>query len=104
AVVSLEGSDLHLTVKTPPQIRIHGHLQRLDLPELMPSDTKSLEYSVVTDAQKKRFEETLELYFSFGVAGLARFRCNMFHQRGSVAAVYRLIPENIRSFAELGLP
>jgi twitching motility protein PilT len=104
AVVSLEGSDLHLTVKTPPQIRIHGHLQRLDLPELMPADTKSLAYSVLTDAQKKRFEETLELDFSFGVSGLARFRCNMFHQRGSVAAVYRLIPENIRSFAELGLP
>src|SRR5262245_42926138 len=104
AVVSLEGSDLHITTKTPPQIRIHGHLQRLDLPELSPADTKALAYSVLTDAQKKRFEETLELDFSFGIQGLARFRCNMFHQRGAVGAVYRLIPENIRSFAELGLP
>jgi twitching motility protein PilT len=59
---------------------------------------------VLTDQQKKRFEETLELDFSFGIRGLARFRCNMFNQRGAVAAVYRLIPENIRSFQELGLP
>jgi twitching motility protein PilT len=104
AVVSLQGSDLHITTKTPPQIRVHGHLQPLDLPELTPVDTKQLTYSVLTDAQKKRFEETLELDFSFGVQGLARFRCNMFHQRGSVAAVYRLIPEKIKSFGELGLP
>ncbi len=59
---------------------------------------------MLTDAQKKRFEETLELDFSFGIKGLARFRCNMFNQRGAVAAVYRLIPEKIRSFQELGLP
>jgi twitching motility protein PilT len=103
-VVEVQGSDLHITTKTPPQIRIHGHLERLDLPELSPADTKQLTYSVLTDAQKKRFEETLELDFSFGVQGLARFRCNMFHQRGSVGAVYRLIPEKIRAFSELGLP
>jgi twitching motility protein PilT len=103
-VVEVEGSDLHLTTRTPPQIRIHGHLERLDLPDLSPSDTKQLTYSVLTDNQKKRFEETLELDYSFGIEGLARFRCNMFHQRGSVGAVYRLIPEKIRSFAELGLP
>ena len=59
---------------------------------------------MLTDAQKKRFEETLELDFSFGIKGLARFRCNMFNQRGAVGAVYRLIPEKIRSFEELGLP
>src|SRR5687767_15339860 len=103
-VVEVNGSDLHITTKTPPQIRIHGHLERLDLPELNPADTKQLTYSVLTDSQKKRFEETLELDYSFGIEGLARFRCNMFHQRGSVGAVYRLIPEKIRSFAELGLP
>jgi twitching motility protein PilT len=72
--------------------------------ELAPSDTKQLAYSVLTDAQKKRFEEALELDFSFGIKGLARFRCNLFNQRGAVAAVYRLIPERIRSFDELGLP
>ena len=81
-----------------------GHLQRLPLPELAPSDTKQLVYSVLTDAQKKRFEETMELDFSFGIKGLARFRCNVFNQRGAVGAVYRLIPEKIRSFGELGLP
>jgi twitching motility protein PilT len=103
-VVEVNGSDLHITTKTPPQIRIHGHLERLELPELSPADTKQLTYSVLTDSQKKRFEETLELDFSFGIQGLARFRCNMFHQRGSVGAVYRLIPEKIRAFSELGLP
>jgi twitching motility protein PilT len=102
--LDLEGSDLHLTTNTPPQVRVHGKLQRLDLPPLTPSETKLLVYSVCTDAQKKRFEEFLELDFSFGVRGVGRFRCNVFSQRGAVAAVYRLIPERIRGFHELGLP
>ena len=59
---------------------------------------------MLTDAQKKRFEETQELDFSFGIRGLARFRCNLFNQRGAVGAVYRLIPERVRAFDELGLP
>ena len=59
---------------------------------------------MLTDAQKKRFEETQELDFSFGIRGLARFRCNMFNQKGAVGAVYRQIPEKIRAFDELGLP
>jgi twitching motility protein PilT len=103
-VVELSGSDLHITTNTPPQIRVHGHLQRLEGPNLTPAETKQLAYSVLTDAQKKRFEETLELDFSFGIKGLARFRCNMFNQRGAVGAVYRLIPEKILTFQELGLP
>ena len=102
--VEMEGSDLHLTTNTPPQVRVHGKLQRLALPDLTAAETKQLAYSVLTDAQKKRFEETLELDFSFGIRGIARFRCNVFNQRGAVAAVYRLIPERIRSFQELGLP
>ncbi|MDP1568868.1 MAG: type IV pilus twitching motility protein PilT [Vicinamibacterales bacterium] len=103
--VERSGSDLHLSIGTPPQVRVHGELERLpDFPELTPSDTKALAYSVLTDAQKKRFEETLELDFSFGIRGLARFRCNLFNQRGAVSAVYRLIPEQIKNFAELGLP
>ena len=80
----MNGSDLHLTTATPPQVRVHGKLQRLEFPELSPADTKQLAYSVLTDAQKKRFEETLELDFSFGIKGMARFRCNMFNQRGAV--------------------
>jgi len=102
--VEMDGSDLHVTVDTPPQVRVHGHLQRLLLPELVPSETKQLIYSVLTDAQKKRFEETMELDFSFGIKGLSRFRCNVFMQRGAVAAVYRVITEKIRPFGELGLP
>src|SRR5437867_1645935 len=103
-LVEMDGSDLHIATNTPPQIRVHGHLQRLALPDMQPSETKQLVYSVLTDAQKKRFEETMELDFSFGIKGLARFRCNVFNQRGAVGAVYRLIPEKIRSFGELGLP
>ena len=71
---------------------MHGELQRLSHPDLTPTDTKSLAYSVLTDAQKKRFEETQELDFSFGIRGIARFRCNMFNQKGAVGAVYRQIP------------
>ena len=103
-LVDNEGSDLHITTNTPPQIRVHGHLAPLDLPPLGPAETKALAYSVLTDAQKKRFEESCELDFSFGIRGIARFRCNVFNQRGAVAAVYRVIPEVIRTFQELGLP
>jgi twitching motility protein PilT len=103
-LVGLSGSDLHITTNTPPQVRVHGHLQRLEGGDMTPSDTKQLAYSVLTDAQKKRFEETLELDFSFGIKGLARFRCNMFNQRGAVGAVYRVIPEKILTFQDLGLP
>jgi twitching motility protein PilT len=103
-MVEMDGSDLHIATNTPPQVRVNGRLQRLALPELQPPETKGLVYSVLTDTQKKRFEETLELDFSFGIRGLARFRCNLFNQRGAVGAVYRLIPEKIRSFGDLGLP
>jgi twitching motility protein PilT len=103
--VEMSASDLHLTTSTPPQVRVHGKLQRLNnLPVLTPADTRQLAYSVCTDAQKKRFEETQELDFSFGIEGTGRFRCNVFNQRGAVGAVYRVIPERIRSFQELNLP
>src|SRR5262245_39170925 len=102
--VEMKGSDLHITTDSPPQVRVNGDLQPLPQPKLSPVDTKQLVYSVLTDIQKKRFEESLELDFAFGIRGLARFRCNVFNQRGAVGAVYRLIPEKIRSFSELGLP
>ena len=102
--LDMRGSDLHVTTGTPPQMRVDGKLQRLPMPDLSAPETKQLIYSVLTDAQKKRFEETLELDFSFGVRGLARFRCNVFSQRGAVAGVYRLIPERIPEIGELGLP
>src|SRR4051812_36525283 len=103
-LVENNGSDLHITTDSPPAIRVHGHMKRLDLPPLGPAETKGLAYSVLTDQQKKRFEEALELDFSFGIRGIARFRCNVFNQRGAVAAVYRVIPEQIKGFNELGLP
>ena len=103
-MVAMEGSDLHLSIGSPPQSRVHGELQRMNHPDLTATETKSLAYALLTDAQKKRFEETKELDFSFGIRGLARFRCNMFNQKGAVGAVYRQIPEKIRAFDELGLP
>jgi len=104
-MVEMDGSDLHIATSTPPQIRVNGKLQRLAAPELTPAETKQLVYSVLTDSQKKRFEESLELDFSFGIKAIgSRFRCNVFTQRGAVGAVYRLIPEKIRTFQELGLP
>ncbi len=103
-MLDMNGSDLHITTNSPPQVRVHGHLQPLDMPPLTPAETKQLAYSVLTDAQKHRFEENLELDFSFGLKGLARFRGNCFNQRGAVASVFRVIPFEIKSFAQLGLP
>jgi twitching motility protein PilT len=103
-MLDMGGSDLHVTTNSPPQVRVHGHMTPLDLPALSPAETKQLAYSVLTDAQKHRFEEHLELDFSFGLKGLARFRGNLFNQRGAVAAVFRVIPFEIKSFEQLGLP
>jgi twitching motility protein PilT len=103
-MIELGGSDLHITTNSAPMVRVHGVLRPLDYPEMSPAETKQLSYSVLTDAQKHRFEETLELDFSFGIKGLSRFRANIFNQRGAVGAVFRSIPYDIRSFEELGLP
>src|SRR5271154_4912595 len=103
-MLEMNGSDLHITTNSPPQIRVHGHLVPLDLPQMTPAETKQLAYSVMTDSQKHRFEESLELDFSFGLKGLARFRANVFNQRGASACVFRLIPFEIKSFHQLGLP
>ena len=101
----LHGSDLHITTGSQPQVRVDGHLSPLDGYRVLTSaDTKQLAYSVLTDAQKHRFEENLELDFSFGVKGLSRFRANLFNQRGAVGAVFRAIPYEIKAFEELGLP
>ena len=104
ATLDLGGSDLHLSIGSPPQVRVHGHLRRLELPVLTPDVLKSLCYSVLTDAQKKKFEETLELDMAFGLRGVGRFRCNVFNQKGAVGAVYRLIPQDIKPLEQLGLP
>ncbi len=97
-LVDQGGTDLHITTNSPPQIRIDGKIVPLQIPPMGPSETKSLIYSVLTDVQKHRFEESLELDLSFGVKGLARFRANVYHQRGAVAAVFRTIPYEIMTF------
>jgi len=97
-------SDLHVTTGSPPQIRVDGKLVPLDHPPLSPAETKQLCYSILTDAQKHRFEDQNELDCSFGLKGLSRFRANIFMQRGAVAAAIRTIPFKIMTFAELGLP
>lgn len=104
-LVECNGSDLHITTNTPPQIRVDGKLRPLEgLQPLNAVETKQLCYSVLTDSQKHKFEEDNELDLSFGVKGLSRFRGNIFVQRGAVAGVFRVIPYKILTFEELGLP
>jgi twitching motility protein PilT len=103
-MVDMGGSDLHITTNSPPRIRVHGELKPCeDLPALGPADTKQLAYSILTDAQKHRFEESLELDFSFGIKNIARFRGNLFNQRGATGGVFRVIPFEIKTFDQLGL-
>jgi twitching motility protein PilT len=104
-LVDRGASDLHITAGTYPQIRLAGRLAPLtEFEVLTPQDTQRLAYSVLNEGQKQRFEEHSELDLSFGVPDLARFRCNVFRQRGAVGTAIRVIPFNIRSFDELGLP
>lgn len=104
-MVERGASDLHVTSGTYPQLRINGRLLPLTQFEVLtPQDTQRLAYSVLNEAQKQKFEEENELDLSFGIQGLARFRCNVYRQRGAVGAAFRLIPYKIRTFDELGLP
>jgi twitching motility protein PilT len=97
-------SDLHLTAGAPPMIRVHGDVAPMPYEVLTPVDTKQLCYSVLSEQQKKKFEEESELDFSFGVQGLSRFRGNLFVQKGAVGAVFRAIPEKAPPLSQLGLP
>ncbi|MEZ0313285.1 MAG: type IV pilus twitching motility protein PilT [Myxococcota bacterium] len=97
-------SDLHLTAGSPPQLRIDGKLNPLRVNPLTPTETKQLCYSILTDAQRHVFEEENELDLSFGVKNLARFRANLFVQRGAVGGAFRTIPYEIRTMDDLGLP
>src|SRR6059036_1874451 len=104
-LVDRGGSDLHITSGTYPQLRITGRLTQLtQFEQLTPQDTQRLAYSILNETQKQKFEEESELDLSFGIQGLARFRCNVFRQRGAVGAAIRLIPYKIRTFEELSLP
>ena len=104
-MVKMGASDLHLTVGSPPVVRVDGKLQRLTQHETLNGEViKKLAYSMLNDKQKLKFEQNSELDLSFGVENMSRFRCNMFMQRGNVAVAIRQIPYNVRSFDELGLP
>jgi len=103
-LVKRNGSDLHITVGSPPIIRVDGKLVKTEFDVLGPDQTKKLAYSVMNDRQRQKFEENSELDLSFGVEQLSRFRCNIFMQRGNVAMSLRQIPYKIQSFEELGLP
>ncbi|PLX72871.1 MAG: type IV pili twitching motility protein PilT [Desulfuromonas sp.] len=103
-MVEQGASDLHITTGTPPQIRVNGRMTPMKTRNLLPADTKNICYSILTEVQKRKFEENHELDFSFGVKGLARFRGNVFMQRGALGGVFRLIPYKFLSFQELGLP
>ncbi len=98
------GSDLHLSVGSPPRIRVHGMLLPVDSEDLGPDDTRRLSTSVLSADQIARLDRDLELDCSFGLEGYGRFRANVFFQQGSVAAVLRSIPSEIPEFEQLGMP
>src|SRR3982751_4617777 len=104
AMIEKGASDMHITTGSPPLLRIDGAIVPLKLPPLSPIDTKQLCYSVLTEEQKIQFEKNKELDLSFGVKNLARFRANIFMQRGAVAGAFRMIPFKIVPLNDLGLP
>lgn len=103
-MVESGASDLHITVGTPPGMRIHGDIVRVKLGAMTADDTKRLVYQILTEKQKAELEKNLELDFSFGIKGLARFRANVFYSKNAVAAVFRQIPSLIPDFDALSLP
>ena len=103
-MVEKGASDLHISAGQAPLLRIDGQVIPLKLPQLTAPQTKELCYEVISDEQKIKFEKTNELDFAFSMKQVARFRGNLFMQRGCVGAVFRLIPYQVRSFEELGLP
>jgi twitching motility protein PilT len=104
-MIEREASDLHITAGERAKLRIDGDIVNSNAPDVLtPKDTLSLAYSVLTENQKKKFENDNELDFSFGIQNLARFRGNVFKQRGCVAVVIRMIPFSVLTFQQLGLP
>ncbi|TML44818.1 MAG: type IV pilus twitching motility protein PilT [Actinobacteria bacterium] len=104
-MVARNASDLHITVGTPPAMRVHGVLERYeDVPDLSPEDTHQLLYRVLSTEQQKLLEINRQIDFAHSIPGLARFRVNVFFQRGTLGAAFRLIPADIRTLEELGIP
>jgi twitching motility protein PilT len=104
-LLDLNGSDLHLTAGTPPTVRIHGELERLeDYPPMSPRSLQGMIYAILPQKLRERFEQELELDMSYSLPGRARFRVNVFMQRDAVGAVFRVIPFEIKNIVDLGLP
>lgn len=103
-VIERGASDLHITVGSPPVIRLHGNLMPLDYPKLMPQDTKEMLYSILTQEQRETLERNWEYDFSYSLPGKGRFRVNIFFQRNSLSGAFRLIPVKIPTLQELHLP
>ncbi|MCS7223390.1 MAG: type IV pilus twitching motility protein PilT [Armatimonadetes bacterium] len=97
-------SDVHLKAGSPPLYRLYGELYRANVPPLTDEDTRRLVYSILTPEQREKFEQKREIDFAFTIPGLARFRANALMQRGTVSAIFRIIPQRIPTFEELGLP
>ncbi len=102
--VQQNASDLHITAHSPPILRVNGSMVKVKVDKLNPEDCQNLLYSILTDSQKSRLESTKELDFSFAVKDIARFRGNMFYQRGCLAGVFRKIPNTVPALEDLGLP
>jgi twitching motility protein PilT len=104
-VLEQDASDLHLTAGTPPTLRVHGDLKRLeDYGPMEPEELRRMIYAILTQQQRERLEQDLELDMSYSLPGKARFRVNVYFQRDAIGAAFRLIPFAIRNIAELGLP
>ncbi len=103
-MVDSNASDLHITSGTSPGLRVHGEIIKVKTAPLTGEDTKRLIYQILSEDQKNEFEKKLELDFSFGIKGLARFRANVFNSKGAVAAVFRIIPSIIPDSKSLNLP
>jgi twitching motility protein PilT len=102
--VKNKASDLHLSAGLPPMIRVHGDIRRINLPPMEHDDVHSMVYDIMSDAQRKQYEENLECDFSFAVPNLARFRVNAFVQQRGAAAAFRTIPSKVLSLEELNAP
>jgi twitching motility protein PilT len=104
-MAEVKASDVHLTPGFPPAMRVRGRITALeDYPELSPQDTREIVYSILNDAQRKRFENNMQLDFAYAIPNVGRYRVNCFFQRGAISAAFRLIPADIASLESLGLP
>ena len=104
-MVEVNASDVHLTPGFPPAMRVRGRIVAMeDYPNMAPQETREIVYSILNDSQRKKFENNLQLDFAYAIPGVARFRVNVFFQRGSVAAAFRHIPTDIKDLPSLGLP